>query len=137
MQYDKQNQNLISEESALLALEKCKQIGYLKKKAQSSLAFFKLDKKPVLVDNSLMELCENIVQNLADVEMEEDFDEKDQCATETTISEGNKTSGNESISLNKTASTNMTVSIPISSSSENITAGADNKTVGVPVEDDI
>ena len=137
MQYDKQNQNLISEESALLALEKCKQIGYLKNKAQSSLAFFKLDKKPVLVDNSLMELCENIVQNLADVEMEEDFDEKDQCATETTISEGNKTSGNESISLNKTVSTNMTVSIPISSSSENITAAADNKTVSVPVEDDI
>ncbi len=49
----------------------------MKKKAESSLAFFKLDKKPVLADNSLMELCENIVQNLADVEMEEDFDEKD------------------------------------------------------------
>lgn len=79
-----------------------------------------------------MELCESVVEALADVEMEgepEDRDKKDSRDSNKTLSGGNKTAGNESISLNKTADGNSTVSIPIAIVADNKTAAADNKTV--------
>lgn len=64
LQYDKANQNLITEESALKAMAECKKIGDWRKKAESAIVVFAYEKQPALVDKTLTELCEAVVEAL-------------------------------------------------------------------------
>ena len=55
---------MITEESALKAMAECKKIGEWRKKAESSIVVFAYEKQPALVDKTLMELCEAVVEAL-------------------------------------------------------------------------